>query len=297
MNKESLCNRCWHWAWPLAVLAGAFSAGSLLAAEPPRPTTYAPTIPGNSSTRSAAPGQPAPSSPALDALVKRIVIEHAPRAVEKADGWGRTKEIVSGLDVRRDGWELRTHRRRKQVNDGTWKWYRCELVDPQRDLNILITPLVDAPDGAKQYDVSTIARLNVQARLQKWESGVRLASISGDADAVVRLDLRCRIQLELDHGQFPPDFVATPRVERAAVRLLDLNVEQISKLRGDLAEELGQGMRPMIEREIAHRQGELAPKLNAKLAARQKEFRVSPSGWIKEAWSNWWNSPPAKPGK
>src|SRR5262249_55047440 len=153
----------------------------------------------------AAESTPAAPNPTLDAFVKRLVIEHAPRVVEKSDGWGRTKQIVSGLDVRLEGGELRTHRRHKPVNDGTWKWYRCELADPERDLEIQITPRSDAGDGAKQFDVSITARVNVQARWQKWESGVRLASVSAEAKALVRLDFGCRVKLELDTAKFPPD--------------------------------------------------------------------------------------------
>jgi len=233
------------------------------------------------------------STDALGRLVKTLVLEHVPRVYDKLDGWGRTKEIVSGIDVRREGLEIRTHRRRKHVNDGTWKWYRCELVDPQRDLDIRIRPLEDAEDGMTRFDVAATARLHVLARVQQWETGVRLASLSTEADARVRLDLRCRLKLALDTGCFPPDLVFHPHVERAQVRLLDLDVQRISKLRGDLAEEIGRGIRPTLEREIARRQVDLVEKLNTKLAARQKDFRFSLTDWAAKGWAGWMNQ--AKP--
>src|SRR5262245_13124904 len=265
----------------LRLAARAAVLPSLLAmsvAGPPDPPA------GKGSTGAALP------SAALDQFVKRLVVEHMPRSVDKRDGWGRTKEIVSGLDVRREGLEIRTHRRHKQVYDGTWKWYHCELVDPQRDLEIHITPRPDAADGAKQFDVAATARLRVQAQVQQWETGVRLASISTQADAVVRLDLGCRLKVELDTKRFPPDLVLEPRVQQATVRLLDLDVQRISKLRGDLAEELGRALRPTIEREIARRQGEIVTQANARLAQRQGQFRFSLSNWAAGKWSQWWGS-------
>ncbi len=263
-----------------AALLPPLLVAAVAAAGPPAPSA------GNGSTGAALPDQ------ALDQFVKRLVVEHVPRSVDKLDGWGRTREIVSGLDVRREGLEIRTHRRHKQVYDGTWKWYRCELVDPQRDLDIHITPRPDASDGGKQFDVAATARVRVLAQVQQWETGVRLASISTQADAVVRLDLGCRLKVELDTKQFPPDLLLEPRVERAEVRLLDLDVERISKLRGDLAEELGRTLRPIIDREIARRQTEIVPKLNAKLAQRQGQgqFRFSLSDWAAGKWSDWWGS-------
>ena len=274
---------------PLAARASLLPLLAAIAAA----ATPAPSA-GNGSIGAALPDK------ALDQFVKRLVVEHVPRSVDKLDGWGRTREIVSGLDVRRQGLEIRTHRRHKQVYDGTWKWYRCELVDPQRDLEIHIVPRPDGPDGAKQFDVATTARLRVLAQVQQWETGVRLASISTQADAVVRLDLRCRLKVELDTRQFPPDLLLEPRVERAEVRLLYLDVERISKLRGDLAGELGRTLRPLIDREIARRQTEIVPKLNAKLAQghAQGQFRFSLSDWASGKWSQWWgNGSPANGGK
>lgn len=243
--------------------------------------------------------QPAPAaapSPALDALVKRLVIEHAPRAIEKSENWGHTKQLTTRVDLLAERGTLRARRHRVPVNEGTWKWYRCELVDPAHDLDIHIVPRPDASDGAKQFDVSTVARVKVNARWQKWESGVRLASIGGEAKAVVRLDLGCRVKVDLDTSKFPPDLVVTPRVERAEVRLIDVDLDRLGVLRGDLAEELGRALRPTLQHEIARRQGELQPKLNAAIAARQGDLRFSLTSWVSKGWSSWCSPDAPKAG-
>jgi hypothetical protein len=49
-------------------------------------------------------------------------------------------------------------------------------------------------------------------------------------------------------------------------------------------------MRPTIEREIERRKGEIAPKINAKLAARASDFRFSLTDWATGKWSGWFGA-------
>ena len=56
-------------------------------------------------------------------LITDIILDNIPHQYEDKDDWGRQKQIVSGLKVWRDGLKIKTKRRRKNVNHGTWTRY------------------------------------------------------------------------------------------------------------------------------------------------------------------------------
>jgi hypothetical protein len=222
----------------------------------------------------------------LDQLVKRLIVEHAPRSYEKYDGWGRTVEITSGLDVRRDGLQIRTHRRHRQVYHGTWKHYAFRVQEPERDLQVRIERRANAANGGLQFDVTVTARVRASGRLRKWNHGVHLGSISGDADAVVQMHLRCQLGVELETTRFPPDVLLRPHVHQADLTLLDLDVRRISALRGELAEELGRGLRHAAQQKLDESEPKLVEKMNAKFAEHRDDFRLSLVDWAAAQFSD-----------
>jgi hypothetical protein len=210
----------------------------------------------------------------FDDLVLQLVQDAVPREYEDRQRWGRTIEVVSGLDVRRDGLELRTKRRRKKVPHGRWQMYRVELRDPHRDLDIHLKNPRESERGMV-FDLEATARLHTFARHAHWRYGVQLFSVSAEADARVWLRATCEVALQLDPKHLPPDVLVVPRVREAEIRLLELDLQRLSHLRGDLAQEIGRGLRRILNDTLAKRQEELTQRMNQQLEKRQDKFRLS----------------------
>ena len=241
--------------------------------------------PGNSDLATVPPGEDfaAESENRFDDLIRQVVYDAVPREYEDRKEWGRTIEIVSGLNVRRDGLELRTSRRRKQVPHGHWKMYHVELQDPQRDLEIqLLNPRES--DGGVRFDIEAVARLRTFARYTHWRYGIKLLSVSGNADARVRLRATCDVALKFDPSRFPPDVLIVPRVREAEIRLLEFDLRRLSHLRGDLAHELGRGLRGIINDILEKRQEKLTARMNQQLAKKQEKMRLSIHDMAKSRW-------------
>ena len=48
------------------------------------------------------------------------LVKHIPSQIDGDDNWGDTKEVWSGLKVRRDGWKIKTKRRHRDIKHGRW---------------------------------------------------------------------------------------------------------------------------------------------------------------------------------
>jgi hypothetical protein len=210
----------------------------------------------------------------FDHLIQQLVHDAVPRRHETRKDWGRTIEVVSGLNVRREGLELRTSRRRKEVPHGHWQLVRLELADPQQDLDIqLLRPRQS--DKGLLFDIEATARLQTFARYMHWRYGVHLLSVSGDAEAVVQLHATCEIALQLDAKRLPPDVLVVPRIHEAEIRLVSLDLRRLSHLRGDLAQELGRLLRRVLNDVLEKRQDRLTDRMNQQLAKKQDRLRLS----------------------
>jgi hypothetical protein len=221
------------------------------------------------------PGHPADAAAnAFDDLVLQLVRDAVPRQYEDRKQWGKTIEVVSGLDIRRDGHRLRTNRRKKEVRHGRWKMYRVELEDPHRDLDIqLLNPRES--DSGLLFDIEATARLQTFARYSNWRYGVQVFSVSGDAEARVHLKATCEVALKLDPKHLPPDVLVVPRVREAEIHLIELDLQRLSHLRGDLAQEIGRGLRRIVNEALTKRQEELTRRMNQQLAKKQDNLRLS----------------------
>ena len=210
----------------------------------------------------------------FDNLIQQLVHDAVPRQYEDRKKWGRTIEIVSGLNIRRDGLELRTSRRRKEVPHGHWQMYHLELKDPQRDLEIQLLRPRQSEKGLL-FDIEATARLQTFSRYMHWRYGVQLLSVSADAEALVQLTATCEIALQLDPKRLPPDILVVPRIREAEIRLLGLDLRRLSHLRGDLAQELGRGLRRILNEVLEKRQDRLTDRMNQQLAKSQDKLRLS----------------------
>jgi hypothetical protein len=266
--------------WPmLLVLAGAMGAARVADAQsfPDRALR-----PPQSPVVAAPPVTPERSDP-FDALLRKVALDLLPSEYIDDDDWGKTQEFVTGLDIERDGLRIETRRRRKQLNHGEWEHYAVTLADDtQFDLQVKNRRSLD--DGRVAFDVHLMLPLQVIARQAQWRRGVQLYSVHADANMLVRVEVECVTAIIFDTASFPPAVVMKPSVTAARARLVDFELNRLSKIGGDVAEELGRAARGRIERRIAAKDEKLTRKINEQLAKREDALRLS---WAALAETGW----------
>ena len=227
---------CAHrWTRGVLVLFASLAVSAAVAQTPsPAVTPPAATTPAT-----------AESLQALTGLVNTIVRENLPADFESRDNWGHTTDVWAGVDIRREGLQIKTKRRKKQVNDGTWKLVRVRFIEPETNLHLEVLDVRPLPAGRVEVDLAVDAKLAVFARLSQWELGVQLISLSANAQAQTQFRVRCDLGLKLDPTKLPPDVILDPVVREAELRLVDFRLDRVSQVGGSLAHELGAtGPRP-----------------------------------------------------
>lgn len=237
------------------------------------------------SARPAAGGQPAPpqagahqatdSEPTIHQIITDIIRANIPAQYEDTRKWGGTKEMVRGLKVSLDGLKVKTKRRRKEVNHGTWKRYNVQLLDPDQQFHIQLKHIGPTSDGRLSLSLAFQARLAAFGRLSQWHAGVQLISLSLESEATVTLDLTCEIGLKLVTDKFPPDILVEPEVTEARLELIDFRVRRISKASGPLAKQLSHGLKELIRDKIEEKQQKLVQDLNRQINKRPDRLRLS----------------------
>jgi hypothetical protein len=210
-------------------------------------------------------------------LLRTLVLTTLPAEYENTKHWGGTKRVWDGLHVSLDGLRVKTKRRWKNAKHGTWKRYRAWLIDPDQEFEIQIKNMVATPAGNTAFDVVIDARIGVWGRLSEYVRDVQLLSISAEADARVRIQIRCEMSLRLDGSKFPPDVVLEPRVVGAQLTLIDFHLIRISDLHGPLVREFGEELHDILQNEIADRQAKLVARINRQLKKHEDDLRLSVS--------------------
>lgn len=220
-------------------------------------------------------------------LVRQIVLSELPHDYEDNRRWGMTKEVAVGLHVHRDGWHIKTKRRRATVNHGTWRRYRVTLIEPHRHLRLQMNQLRESSPGTARFNMEIGARLHAFARQAEWRRGVQFYSLSADADADVTIQLECETSLHLDTAKFPPDVILKPKILDARILLHEYQLQRLSKIDGPLAEEIGEAMRGVVLRKIEEKQPRLVEKINRQIDKNQDKLRLSLSNSLSTRWRKW----------
>lgn len=223
----------------------------------------------------------------LEAIVTSMARTHIPHTYEDLDDWGRQSERWDGLKVHLDGLRVKTKRRKKLVNDGTWKLYRVSLHDPNQEFEIQLTNLHKSNSGRMAFDIQVTARLHVHGRVAQWVKGVQLFSVSADAIARVRLTARIEVGLYLAVTELPPSIGILPKVQQADVALVDFKMYRVSDVGGEIAQQIGRGAESIIEKRLAKERPKLAAKLNTALDKKQGKLRISPKELFASKWGEY----------
>jgi hypothetical protein len=264
----------------LAWLLAAAAAPPTLLAQQPQPSLAAVPAAGPASSAGSE------SFQQLQQLITAIVRDNIPDEYEERKGWGDTTEVWAGLKVWQEGLQIKTKRRKKEVNHGTWKRYRIRLIDPENHFHVRVENLRVLPNGRFQFDTWVEAGLDAFGRISHWERGVQLISLSANAKAQVRLRVQCDLGVQLDPSEVPPAVTLDPVVTEADLQLVDFRLRRISDLHGPLVHELGKGLRDVVEDELAKRRRKLPEKINRQIDKNREDLRLSLYDVLGSAWGD-----------
>lgn len=221
----------------------------------------------------------------LEQFVTALALAYIPHTYEDLGDWGKQSQRWDGLKVRLDGLRIKTKRRKKTVNHGTWKKYKVSLYEPQKKaFQIDLANLSRSEQGTVSFDIQITAPLHVHGRISKWIKGVQLFSISADAIAKVRLTARVEVEPFLIVAEFPPAFGISPHVEKADVTLIDFQMYRVSEVGGEIAQQIGRGAESIIRKRLDKQRPKLADKLNKALKKKQDKLRISPQELLTSKW-------------
>lgn len=220
------------------------------------------------------------ASPQMVAWLKRLVRENLPETYENDKKWNQQKEVWDGVDFSRDGLKIKTKRKHKLVNHGTWTRYRLQIVDPDNRLDIQFHTLQLREDGKIAFDVSVEMLLDVFGRMSQWVRDVQLISLSANADAVCKLSVQGTVAFQLNPLRVPPDIMIKPNVDAARVDIAYFRVRRISQLGGPAAAQLGNGLRAVLESKLEESNEKLPEKMNRQLAKHSDRMVFSMQDWL-----------------
>lgn len=221
----------------------------------------------------------------LELLINGLAKEHIPHKYEKKKGWGNQKERWDGLHIQLKDFELKTKRRKKLVNHGTWKMYSAELADPQRLLSFQLNSIKKSASGKAVVNMSVTADLNLFGRLSEWVKGVQLFSFSVEGKANVTLNVVATIGTRLDFKNLPPDLYLEPVIDRAKLTVNDFRIKRVSKVGGEFAQQLGRGVRQILNGKIEEYQTKLVDKMNKSIAKKKGKLKLSIADLVDSEWS------------
>ncbi len=210
-------------------------------------------------------------------LATRAMQEVPP--VYKGDkDWGDTKKVWAGVRAKFDGLKLKTHRRFKEVNHG--RWIRYEIKLPEVNAPNAATTRINSATLNEQdrwrIDSITETPMQFTAKVERWNLGVKLYSVTVTGHLRVQLQLTSTIGLYLDYSEIPPAVVAEPIIEGAKLTLASFEIDRVSKIGGDAAEAWGEVMQEVIvQRFIENQNDRIVAKLNKAIEKHQDDLRFS----------------------
>ena len=199
---------------------------------------------------------------------------------------GKQKERWDGLKIERDGLRIKTKRRKKLVNHGSWKKYSAELIDAKNQFDVSVTNVRQTPAKKLAFQINFATRVKLHARQAKWVKGVQMYSLSADGHATIRLSVDMELGISLMPGDFPPDVKFEPRALSADLIVDDFRIDRVSKLGGEFAQMVTRLARKELDSEIEEKEIELVEKINKEIAEESDKLQLSLSDALKSKWAD-----------
>ncbi len=210
--------------------------------------------------------------------------KHLPRTFSGDKNWGETKRVWAGVKLRMDGFKLRTHRRFRELEQGRWIQYDATLPDVPAAIRISkVSPQINQATGHQNWliESSLVAPMKFTARIQRWNLGVKLFSVTVTGDIRIRFTSRISVGFHANYGEIPPGLVIDPKVQSAQLVMEHFEVDRVSKIGGDVAEQWGEIMEDILVERLIDRQNEtLVAKLNQSIDKERDDLEVSLSEWL-----------------
>lgn len=222
----------------------------------------------------------------IDALITKMVLKNIPHEFKEDKDWGGQEPRWNGVSVRRDGLKIRTHRKKKMVNHGTWKKYDVKLLNPQEQFSISVKNMREAEDGKMAFDVHLAANLKIDGRQSKWVKGVQLYNVSIDGKTKVNLKTTIELRTLMDVTKFPPDVVFRPEAKAVEISVQDFRIDRISKVGGEVSQQVARIARSAIENRLETEEAKTVKKLNAEFSKNADKLKLS----LHDAMSNKWSA-------
>lgn len=223
-----------------------------------------------------------------DQIVKRL-----PRQIDGDDDWGNTRRTWAGVKWRRDGWKWSTKRRWRELRHGRWVKYQIQLPEPPprqprsaderagqaaAPIQIDSARRVLREDGQDSWrinaNLSTPAKFKI--RIERWNLDVQWYSVQVTGTLQIDCEVTADMAARPDYTEVPPALQLDLKVSQAQLELRHLNVDRISKLGGDPAEELGElAEDTLIRLWLAKENQRLADRLNRTIERHRDDLRWS----------------------
>ena len=213
-------------------------------------------------------------SPEATEFLRGTILLLIPETTIDEDNWGRTKRIQSGLNVRLDGLQVRTSRRWKEAKHGEWKRAVVTLLDPTEQFELRVETVPQEDASTSLYRVHAKARIRVQGRQQRWNKGVKLYSISGDAIADVAMSADIKLKPTVITSDGSGRLRILPSIQAASIRLMGFRLQQVGHAKGALVREFGRSLKSMVKRMVARKSNKLTAKINAKIQKKPERFEI-----------------------
>ena len=240
-------------------------------------------FPGGSTGSIAATPPPPPvpdKGPAVDEslsnLAQRILIESLPKQFAGEKNWGQTTKVVNGLRLKDDGHGLKLRKHTKEANDGLWKQYQAQVIDPEHQLQVRVENLRQTGAGQSRFQVFLSARLRGDARLEQWKDGVKLFDVQARADSKIEARLDCAMAWSWQAGGVLGQFSVEPKVTGARIELVEFDLQKVGQIEGWTARKLGDSLKGTIAKRLHAEEPKLVERLNQAIRKRQDRLRFSP---------------------
>ena len=227
---------------------------------------------------------PDPSIAVLADSFARLIRDAIPPQYDKQEDWGATREITVGYRIDGKPFHYHAHPRKKAVNHGTWKHYKLQLVEPDKNLAVQFVKLQPLEGGRFAFTLRLNAKIDAWTRAKVYERGVHLIAVETEGDMRVQLEVDGEVGVRLLPVAGSPTVAIEPVVTDARLTLEEFAIRRVSNANGPLVRQLGDGVRRLVENEMDGPQ--LTAKLNRAIEKKRDRLVFKPSELFGNSWSS-----------
>ena len=214
-------------------------------------------------------------TPAATEFIKGLALILLPPTFTDDDDWGKTKRIQSGLNVKLDGFELKTSRRWKDVKHGLWRRVDATLIDPLKFFDLQIWLLPKTEDNQPRYRILAGLRIAITVRQQQWNHGLKVYSVSSDILTDVSVDTVIDFRSKLVDIESKQRLQILPHIQSTDVNIDRFLIRRISHAKGGAVKEFGSLFEGLIRKVVEKKSQKLPQKINSKIEKKADRFQFS----------------------